>query len=128
MQDYYTRSRANFRIKGAVAANPLVIVTDIDRVLGLVEENEESLDERNNHFQQLISDMAIIKSDSLKKRKNKYKRKRFIIKMMFYIYKFLRTLFTTIYFYFFPLFVIVIPFITTLYQSWFKISCENRSK
>ena len=113
MQDYYTRSRANFRIKGAVAANPLVIVTDIDRVLGLVEENEESLDERNNHFQQLISDMAIIKSDSLKKRKNKYKRKRFIIKMMFYIYKFLRTLFTTIYFYFFPLFVIVIPFITT---------------
>lgn len=42
MQDYYTRSRANFRIKGAVAANPLVIVTDIDRVLGLVEENEES--------------------------------------------------------------------------------------
>lgn len=37
MQDYFTRSRANFRIKSAVAANPLVIVTDFDKVVGLIK-------------------------------------------------------------------------------------------
>ena len=39
MQDYYSRSRANFNIRNAVAKNPLVIITDIDRVVGLCEED-----------------------------------------------------------------------------------------
>lgn len=37
--EYYTRCRDNFRIKGAVKANPLVIITEPDRVLGISEEN-----------------------------------------------------------------------------------------
>lgn len=41
MQDYYTRSRANFRIKSAVAT-PLIIVTDTDRVIGLAESSESN--------------------------------------------------------------------------------------
>lgn len=33
VQDYYNRSRANFRIRGAVQSYPLVIVTDVEQVL-----------------------------------------------------------------------------------------------
>lgn len=40
--------------------------------------------------------------------------------IMYYVYKLLRTFYTTIYFYFFPLFVIIIPFIYTL---WMQQEC-----
>lgn len=40
VQDYYNRSRANFRIRNAVNSFPLVIVTDIDHVLGRAKEKQ----------------------------------------------------------------------------------------
>ena len=50
MQDYYTRSRANFRIKGAVSSKPLVIITDIDRVIGVAKDNDDRSSIRNQQY------------------------------------------------------------------------------
>ena len=68
IQDYYLRSRDQFKIKKAVS-NELLVVFDEDKV-------------RN--------------------------------KTHLYIYKFLRVIYTSLYFYFFPLLIIVVPMSTIL--------------
>ena len=37
--EIYIKSRANFRIKKAVGANPLVIITEKERIIGFGEHN-----------------------------------------------------------------------------------------
>mmetsp|Transcript_9819 Transcript_9819/g.16534 ORF Transcript_9819/g.16534 Transcript_9819/m.16534 type:complete len:197 (-) Transcript_9819:20-610(-) len=69
--DYYTRSRANFEIKGSVVRNPVKI---------------------NNDDRELLNSKISIS-----------------IRIMYYMYKVLRSMFTSIYFYFFPLFVVYLP-------------------
>ena len=110
--EYYTRSRANFRIKGAVRANPLVIVTDSDRVLALSDQQSaDSNSLRNSQYETLLLNASQKTRESVEKGIGRQKNRRCLILTMFYIYKFLRTFYTTIYFYFFPLLAIMVPFI-----------------
>ena len=42
VQDYYLRSRANFKVKAAVLSDPLVIVTDERKIYGPFTDDPDS--------------------------------------------------------------------------------------
>lgn len=111
VQDYYNRSRANFRIRSAVSSYPLVIVVDIQKVLGQAkaEASSRRSSQRDAHYQSFLADLEA--NRNAPKSKKRDKQRRALIIVMYYVYKLLRAFYTTIYFYFFPLFVIAIPFV-----------------
>lgn len=59
VQDYYNRSRANFRIRGAVNSYPLVIVSDINHVLGLANDkkNDDERADRMSQYKMFFDDL-----------------------------------------------------------------------
>ena len=117
VQDYYNRSRANFRIRNAVNSYPLVIVTDIDKVLGLAKKSKSRNKDKDGvdpNIHSFLEDLDGLSSSMHKRRTKQNKNKRAMMIIMYYVYKLLRTFYTTIYFYFFPLGVVMIPFWYTL--------------
>ena len=87
VQDFYLRSRANFKVKAAVAEEPLVIITDMRKINGPFDEN------------------------------SKNKPPQIPIKTLFYIYKLLRMFYTCFYFYFMHFLVIAVPIYGLLFSS-----------
>lgn len=81
-----------------------------------MDEDEEEQDE-NSNYKTFLHDLDDLTASTLQMREAKKRRKRAMMIMMYYVYKLLRTFYTTIYFYFLPLFVIIIPFIYTLWME-----------
>jgi hypothetical protein len=81
------RSRANFRIKAAVSSHPLLINADIQKIFP---------SSKSNRKQQVRADANNVSNGTLK--------------CYYYIYKTYRFFYTSMYFYWFPFTVILLPF------------------
>ena len=87
--DYYYRSRSNFlRIKSCVSNIPLVVNSNPDKLFG----------------RDLTSSTGSVNEEYIKGKN------RLTIRILYRIYKILNLFYSTFYFYFFPLTVLIIPF------------------
>lgn len=84
------RQRANFRIKKAVASEPLITIANLSKIFPKDEEEE----------QVSIGDIS-----------------RGNLRCLFRIYKIVRFFYAAVYFYFFPMFVMFIPFLVIIFSS-----------
>ena len=94
IQDYYLRQRQNLQVKAAVK-EPLIIKVDNDKIFGntrnsLISEHNSGSDEGEPRQQQHGARLSI--------------------KILYYVLKMYRSIFTTFYFYFFPLMWLAFPF------------------
>lgn len=100
---FYNNQRINFPIKKEVAASPLVIVEDKSKVFGKKLNKEAADDDKE---QELLSpapaDGPLTPKDSPAGTCSMI--------TLYYIYRFIRAYYTTFYFYYFPLTIIIIPF------------------
>lgn len=89
IQDYYLRQRQNFQVKAAVK-EPLIIKVDNEKIFG---RKSRSLASSANTDEEAEKPRA-----------------RMSIKVLYFVYKLIRTVFTSFYFYFFPLLYLAFPF------------------
>ena len=84
------KQRANFRIKKAVASEPLITVANLGRIFPKDEEEEQ------------VSVGEISRGN---------------LRCLFRLYKIVRFFYAVVYFYFFPMFVMFIPFLVIIFSS-----------
>ena len=100
------RQRANFSVKGEIGASPLVIIEDSSKIFG-PKKYKEGQDDKEDEL--------------LEKHRNKSEyseltvRNRTSLKIRYYIYKGIRLFYTSIYFYYYPLMIIIVPFVWLLW-------------
>ena len=90
MQEYYLRSRANFKVKAAVTADPLVIITDDRKIHGPFTDGREN----NFNPKPLVW-----------------------IKPYYYIFRMQRLFYTCFYFYFMHFLTITVPIYSLVFTG-----------
>lgn len=95
IQDYYMRQRSNFRIKKAVQSDPLTVNPDKRKIFP-TEPAESAAAEKKR--------IGMISRNKLK--------------CLYFIYKITRFFYSTLYYYFFPMSVMALPFLKLMRQIW----------
>lgn len=97
------RQRSNFRIKKAVQSDPLTVNPDKRKIFPTEPiESEEAEQKRIG----LIS--------------------RTKLKCLYFIYKLARFFYSTLYYYFFPMSVVILPFIQLMQKIWIYESGDTK--
>jgi hypothetical protein len=95
VQDFYLRSRANFKVKMAVVNDPLVIITDERKIYGpFTDDPNSTLTDDQKKFNP---------------------RTKINIKVYYFLYKAQRLFYTCFYFYFMHFLVIAVPIYRLLF-------------
>lgn len=90
------RQRSNFRIKKAVQSDPLTINPDTSKVFPTDPPVSEEAERKR---------IGMISRSKLK--------------CLYYVYKVARFFYSTLYYYFFPMSVMAIPFLQLMEKIWF---------